>query len=457
MSIDWIKDEIEYIPFSDIRLKKRIVKILSKLSENPATNLSEAFSNKEELKRYYEFISNDSIKYKDIIEGGSNKVIERINMEERVLVASDTMEVDYSKLKSVDDLGDVNKTSKGMIVHSSFAVSTKGVPLGIVNQSILSRKSGEQKSKKRKDIKIKEKESYKWLEHYLYCQENINKPFIYIGDRESDIINLYSLPRAKNQELLIRSTHNRKLENSKLKLYEYLESQPILGRMKVEVSQTQNKLPKEREVSIRYAEVVIGVPINNPDKKDLLASKLNAIYVEEIDSLLPKEEQLKWILLTTMEINSLEEAITSIYYYTLRWLIERYHFVLKSGCYIEKLQLKKEERLAKALAIYSIIAWRLLWLTYESRKNENQDATVFFSDIEWKYLKLTIGKSKDFSKVPTLKEVTLMMALLGGYMNRKSDSPPGVKVLWRGYRKLQERVIGFKEALAFFNMQDIFT
>jgi hypothetical protein len=457
LGIDWIKDEIEYIPFSDVRLQKRLSKILAKLSKYPASNLSEAFSNKEELKRYYEFISNESINYKDIIEGGSNKVIERINMEEKVLIASDTMEVDYSKLKSVDDLGDVNKTSKGMIVHSSFAVTTKGIPLGIVNQSILSRTSGEQKSKKRKEIKIKEKESYKWLEHYLYCQENINKPFIYIGDRESDIINLYSLPRAKNQDLLIRSMHNRKLKNSKLKLYEYLKSQPIQDYIEVETSYTKDKLPKKRVVSVRYAEVVISIPANNPDREELTSSKLNAIYVEEINSKHPKEEQLKWILLTTMDIKSVDDAIVYIYYYTLRWLIERYHFVLKSGCYIEKLQLKKEERLAKALAIYSIIAWRLLWLTYESRKDENQDATVFFSDIEWKYLKLTIGKSKDFSKIPTLKEITLMLALLGGYMNRKSDSPPGVKILWRGYRKLQERVIGFKEALAFFNMQDIFT
>lgn len=450
MSIDWIKDELEYMSFSDERLNKRLLKIVSKLSESPESKLSEAFGDKEELKRFYEFMSNSSVSYKNIIEGSSSKVIDRINLENRVLIASDTTDIDYHNLKSVDDLGNVNQHAKGMVVHSSFAINLSGVPLGVVNQTILSRTNSVKKESKNRHLKkIKEKESYKWLAHYLYCQEKIDKPFIYIGDRESDIINLFSLPRLKNQDLLIRSMHNRKLENSDLKLYDFLKSKPILGSIKIKLSSRKNDLPKDTKVSIRYSEVTLKVPSNNPDKKDLSASKMNAIYIEEINSDVSSKDRIKWFLLTTLPINSLEDAITYLYYYTLRWLIERFHYVLKSGCYIEKLQLKKEVRLSKTLAVYNIIAWRLLWLTYESRKDESQECSVFFSDFEWKYLNLTVAKKENILDVPTLKEATTMMAILGGYLNRKSDPPPGVKVIWKGYRRLQERIIGFKQALDF--------
>jgi hypothetical protein len=48
------------------------------------------------------------------------------------------------------------------------------------------------------------------------------------------------------------------------------------------------------------------------------------------------------------------------------------HYVLKSGCRIEQLQLKSVDRLQRALATYAIVAWGLLWLTYEAREDPNQ-------------------------------------------------------------------------------------
>ena len=67
-------------------------------------------------------------------------------------------------------------------------------------------------------------------------------------------------------------------------------------------------------------------------------------------------------------------------WYSYRWLIERHHFVLKSGCGLETLQLEKGRRIEMDLATYSIVDWRLLWLTYQARLQgeESCESHVFF-------------------------------------------------------------------------------
>ncbi len=450
MSQDWVKDEIKCVKTGDKRLDNRLKEITIKISASPESSISTAFKSRNELKRYYEFMSNKEVKYEQIMEGIGNRVKERAEKEKKILIMSDTTDLMNKSLKDEKNLAKINKTSKGIVVHTSMAVSMEGVPLGIINQTVIKRKE-ENKNKKNP---IEEKESYKWLEHYKKCDELIEKPFIYIGDRESDILELYAIKK-ENHDLLIRSYHNRKLENNSLKLHDYLKTLKIKVITDLELSRRKDELPKKTKLGITYSEVTISTPndLKNGIKEPV---KLYAIYVKEINDKVPEKDKLEWFLLTTIPILNNEEAMKCVNYYTKRWLIERLHYTLKSGCYIEKLQFKESERLIKALAVYDIVAWRLLWLTYESRKDENQDCSVFFDDIEWKYLLMFVANIKDLSKKPTLKKATVLMSILGGYLNRKSDLPPGVKVIWRGYRVLQERIIGFKEALNLFGFSNIF-
>jgi hypothetical protein len=451
MSQDWVKDEIKYIKTGDKRLDKRLEEIVIKTSASPESSLSIAFKNRTELKRYYEFMSNKEVKYEKIMEGIGNRVKERAEKEEKILIMSDTTDLINKGLKDEKNLAKINKKTKGIVVHTSMAVSLEGVPLGIINQTVIKREEEEKKDKRRP---IEEKESYKWIEHYKKSDELINKPFIYIGDREADIIELYAIKKEEH-DLLIRSSHNRKIENSKLKLHDYLKTLKTKVIIDLELSNRKNELPKKTKIGITYSEVIISIPY---DLKGKLKEpvKLYGIHIKEINVDVKEKDKIEWFLLTTIPVLNNEDAIKYVNYYTKRWLIERLHYTLKSGCYIEKLQFKESERLIKALAVYDIVAWRLLWLTYESRKDENQDCSVFFSDIEWKYLLMFVANIKDFSLKPTLKTATVLMSILGGYLNRKSDPPPGVKVIWRGYRVLQERIIAFKEALDFLGFSNIF-
>lgn len=168
---------------------------------------------------------------------------------------------------------------------------------------------------------------------------------------------------------------------------------------------------------------------------------LQAILVKEIDPF-PEVERIEWLLLTTLEVNSVADVEKYVRWYTYRWLIERYHYVLKSGCQIEKLQLETAQRLEMALATYAIVAWRLLWLTYHSRSAPDASGEIALEPHYWQilYAKIHGEMYPDGRPPPTLQEVIRWIARLGGFLGRKGDGEPGVKVLWRGLLRLDEIV-----------------
>lgn len=146
-----------------------------------------------------------------------------------------------------------------------------------------------------------------------------------------------------------------------------------------------------------------------------------------------------WLLLTSLEINGWEDVVRCVRWYTYRWLIERYHYTLKSGCGIEKLQLETARRIDMALATFSIVAWRLLWLTYEARFNPEQPCDTVLEASEWQSLCATFNKNPiPPEKPPSIHEAVRMIASLGGFLGRKGDGEPGVKTIWRGLRRLHD-------------------
>ena len=145
------------------------------------------------------------------------------------------------------------------------------------------------------------------------------------------------------------------------------------------------------------------------------------------------------MLLTTLPVDTFEQAAQCVHWYRFRWVIERYHLVLKSGCRIEELQVETAARLERALATYCIVAWRLLWLTYEARQQPETSCEVVLQPYEWQALYAQIHQSTTVPLTPpTLREATRWIAQLGGFLARTSDGEPGVQTLWRGWRRLED-------------------
>ena len=126
-------------------------------------------------------------------------------------------------------------------------------------------------------------------------------------------------------------------------------------------------------------------------------------------------------------------------WYGNRWLIEVFHKVLKSGCEIEERQLETAERLENCAALDRVVAWRILFLTVQSRYTPNAPASAYFAEHEWKSLYCFIHKTNVPPKeAPTLHQTIRWIAQLGGFLGRKSDGNPGPTTLWRGLLRLQD-------------------
>ena len=145
-----------------------------------------------------------------------------------------------------------------------------------------------------------------------------------------------------------------------------------------------------------------------------------------------------------MRVSDFTDAVERINWYRLRWHIEVYFKVLKSGMKIEAARLQTKERLLRYIALLSVVAWRLYWLTHINRHTPDTDCTSVLTETEWRALYCITHKTLTLpEKTPTVSEVVIWIAKLGGFLARKSDGNPGVTVIWRGWKRLTDIVDTF--------------
>jgi hypothetical protein len=192
-------------------------------------------------------------------------------------------------------------------------------------------------------------------------------------------------------------------------------------------------------VTLRYQKIELAPPFYHGDKAPV---PLCIIHVCEEDP--PAGvKAVEWFLLTTLELSSAEQALRCVEWYCLRWRIEDWHRVLKSGCEIEELGHKSAERLGRAVAMHGVIAWRIMLMTLLGRVAPDLPPDVLFSDLELKVLDAYTQRRRDLPAPTSLKNAVWIVASMGGYLRRKSDPPPGHQLLWQGYIQLHFMCIGF--------------
>ena len=384
-----------------------------------------------------------------ILESHRDSVVARARAYPTVLAIQDTTDLDFTTRPCTQGLGFINQTKQqGIKVHTCFAVSGDGEPLGVLHQHCWNRPQRSGKREKRHKTPIEQKESYRWLQTLTAAEKGLegSKRIIHIGDREADIFELFARPRSGNSELLIRAEHNRKVNSELGYLLPTLERAPVLGSMSVELERNPKRPKRKAQLQMRAIQVRVEVPQNHPKPHNLKPMSLNAILVEEIGFPADGSQLIRWMLLSTLPVDGFEQVCDYVRWYTYRWLIERFHFTLKSGCGIEELQLQSVERLLKALATYSIVAWRLMWLVYRSRLTPEDSCEPMLERKEWRLLRRKFVPKSRSKKPPTLREAIRWIARLGGFLARKGDGEPGVKTLWRGFTKLQNLLEGVQLA-----------
>ncbi len=441
--LNWAEKEFVRSNLGDRRLNERLIKVAEAFSKQPSAQIPQATGDWASTKGAYRFFSNTKVTPEKVNAGHRESTKERIEArnEAVVLAIQDTTLVDYTSHSDVKGLGKLGRSwTQGLILHPTLVASTQGIPLGIIHQQIWAR-TQETTRHDRKTKPIEEKESFKWIASYRasneFQKECKGVQVVNICDREGDIYELFLEALAeKGAHLLVRSSWDRRVAEGDANLWKHVRSQAMAGTSIVEIPRKPNQKARQVALEIRYCSVEIKAPHNRSKKLSAKTLKLWAVLAEEVSA---TDSPVSWMLITTLPVNTVADAIEKVRWYTHRWLIERFFKVLKSGCAIEARQLEAAHRLKGCLAIDCIIAWRILFLTLIGRELPTLPASVLFEDFEWKALYCFVHTTPDPPpKELSLKEVIDYIAKLGGFLGRASDGAPGMESIWKGMWRLND-------------------
>ncbi len=238
---------------------------------------------------------------------------------------------------------------------------------------------------------------------------------------------------------MIRAAQDRCVDASVGKLSALVRSQEVAGEFRTQVAKRGNQPAQEATLSVRWTRTTLCPPRRRTSASEALpAVEVYLVWVMETD---PPDDvtPLEWLLITNVKVSNFSDALQRIDWYKQRWQIEVYFKVLKSGTKVEQVHLETKDRLLRYIALLSVIAWRLYWLTLINRHAPDAECTHVLHEQEWKALYCMTHKTQTLpEKIPTVSEVVLWIAKLGGFLGRKSDGKPGVTVLWRGWHRLKD-------------------
>ena len=468
----WASEEFANVDLGDKRLDTRLMCICDRFSESPESPINQACENWAEAKAAYRFFKNKNIEACEIMKAHRLKTAERAEKYKTVLALQDTSYFVYTSHPETEGLGkmsirkgkNIEKIySNGLIMHACLAVTTEGLPIGLLDQQIFVRKLRTEERRRLAAVTpIEKKESYRWLQSLKNTKEIIgDTQIVTVCDREADLYDFFKLSDELESPVLVRANVNRAVnkpsryaEKSVIRLWDHMNKQPEAGTITVEIPQKRKtRHCKGRDsrivtLTIKHGSFLFNPPSHNIKHKiqKLPDIKMCAVYAFEANPPVGAEP-VEWMLLTNLPVTDFTEAYEKVKWYCLRWRIEMYFKVLKSGFRVEECRLGHAERLTRYLTVMSVVAWRLFMITLIARTDPNISCTKLLADYEWKVLFLKVNRNKTVpKKTPAIGEVVVWIARLGGFLARKGDGAPGTIALWRGWKRLADLTEGWSLA-----------
>jgi len=450
-------------PLGDKRLSQRLVASVARLAEQPGRTFSGvAQGDVAAIKGYYRLIDRPALSevtMANILAPHQSRTRQRIANESRVLCVADGTTLDYTGLADCEGLGHTgsNQTgafSRGIQMHTTLAINEQGIPLGIVDVRCRTPQVDAQKTTPK--TPIEEKKSYDWVQGLHSCMalaEQVPKTRITcVMDREADFFELFVAHRLNPcVDLLIRAAHNR-VTGTGVKLFDCLRASPVRGEIELTVKRqsTRAKRSKQKarparthrvaQLELHYDAIEFAPPSTHKDKAGL---SLWAVHVREKSA--PQDaEPIEWCLLSSRPIVDLADAEQCLRDYALRWRIEDWYRVLKSGCQVEELAHQSVDRLERSIAINLVIAWRIMVMTLLGREVPELPAHVLFTDIEIEVLSAWARRHPRAQPPKNLGDAIVLVAMIGGYTNRNNDPPAGHELMWYGYQNLMMMSMGYE-------------
>lgn len=443
MEQEWAEEEFGAAELGDQRLTKRLVQLAGVLGEKPQSSLPDASGEPATLKAAYRFFDNEGVTPEGLLSSHVEATYRRMASLEWVLAVQDTTYLDWTSHPATENLGPlVSANQQGLLAHSTLAISEERVPLGVLAQQVWARDAETfAQLKDHKQRAIEEKESYKWLQSLEAVEAARtacpNTHFVSVGDREADIYDLFMAPRSVGVDLLVRAAMDRRVESEERYLWASLAATPVVATTEIQVPPRKGQAARTAHLEIHWRKITLRPPSKRAKEKLPLVT-VWAVWAIEMDPP-PNLPAVEWLLLTSVPVQTTEDALQRLDWYACRWGIEVWHKVLKSGCRIEARQLETAERLKRCLTLYAVIAWRVLYATMLSRAAPEMSCLALLNEAEWQALYCAIHNTTLLPATPpSLNQAVRWIAQLGGFQNRKGDGHPGVTVIWKGFQHLSD-------------------
>lgn len=444
---DWADIEFGEANLGDARLTSRLVSLARRLASTPESSFPRSMD-AAELKAAYRFFDNEQVDTDGVLAPHIDQTLQRMSQVPVVLAVQDTTEFNLTHLGATEGLGyGTGNQSRGFMLHSLLAVTPEGLPLGVLGMKTWVRKDedlGSRRERTRREFN--DKESVKWVEglnHLTALKARCpDTRMVGVGDRENDVYEVFVADRPAGVDWLIRASGNRRTAHAERYLWDTVTASAPLGEIELALPAQQNRVRRTARLTLRCMQVSL-IPPSRPSTRDTGLAKLAPVEVFAIHALEADApagvEPLEWMLLSSVPTLTLDDALERLEWYARRWTIESWHRVLKSGCRIEARQFGNLERFVRATALFAVISWRIMYATLLGRADPDLPCEVLLQPDEWRALYCRANRtSKPPVATPSLGEVVLWIAKLGGYLNRKHDHPPGPTVMWRGFLVLHE-------------------
>lgn len=458
----WAEHEFGGAPLGDQRRSQRLVDSAKLQAQQPMRAFTAvAKDDWAAVKGYYRLIdqpADTEVTAQNILSPHRARTVRRMQAQRLVLCIQDGTDVNFTTHPQTSGLGVIGRNqtgaqSRGLHLHSTLAVSPDGLPLGVLRSQFEAPEPKDQAS-----AGARRKHSDRWIEGLRDCArlaESMPKTqVVSVADREADFFALFAEQRRTPKvELVVRAQYDRRLPGDQGRLFAAVRAGAPVGTAVVAVTRQSSRTKTSKrqarigrrartaELELRYRHVELA---RDPKARAAAQETLAVTIVHAVESAPPSgEKPIEWFVLTTLPVHCAEQAAEILRWYSLRWRIEDWHRVLKSGCNIDELGHHRAERLERAIAIRMVIAWRVMLMTLLGREVPELPAEMLFSEIELRVIG-DFAQSRGRSRPMQLGQAVREVAILGGYLNRHHDPPPGHQLMWHGYATLATMCMAYQ-------------
>jgi hypothetical protein len=450
--LDWVETETSGLALGDVRLQRRQRRLLARLFTQCRQSIPGACQGAAEVKAAYRFLEHPKVTVSKVLTPHLQATAERARQHPVVLAVQDTTSLDFTDKAVGAALGPLEAANhRGLFLHATLAVTPDRVCLGLLAVELRVRPEARPPDAPPPRA-FTEKESVRWRDSYqAACRLAAAAPqtqVVSVADREGDIFELYQAVAdqgtAPHAEYVVRAAQDRRATTRDAdgaavvtKIWAAAAAMPVSGEVRYTLAKTATRTARAVTQTLQAGTVTLPPPTRTAGAGALTPVTVQLVLVREVAPP-PGEAPLEWLLVTTLPVDTPAAARRVVEYYLCRWEVELYFKVLKSGCQVERLYLSTPERLRTCLALYLIIAWRVLYVARLGFACPELPCTVLFETVEWQAVVVMATRQPPPDTPPTLGELVRTIAGFGSFVGRTGDGPPGITSLWIGLQRAMD-------------------